>query len=142
MVWEANATLVNLITSILGMVFWQGAPTPGSNHGGNNGSLPTSVNTAIKASTSGGAVLGQIGFGWLADRVGRRKMYGVELAIIVFATMAQALSAPSAAVTMTGLLIFWRVMMGIGIGGDYRMFFPSHFLHLNIFKELKMPHIL
>jgi MFS family permease len=46
-------------------------------------------------------------------------MYGVELAIIILATLGQSLSAPSAAVTMTGLIIFWRVTMGIGIGGDY-----------------------
>ena len=58
-------------------------------------------------------------FGWLSDRLGRRKMYGVELAIIVLATLAQSLAAPSKAVTMTGLIIFWRVVMGIGIGGDY-----------------------
>ena len=101
------------------MVFWQGPPIPGSNSGGNFGILPQNVNTALKAATSGGAVVGQLGFGWLADVVGRRKMYGVELAIIVFATFAQALTAPSLAVTMTGLLIFWRVIMGIGIGGDY-----------------------
>jgi PHS family inorganic phosphate transporter-like MFS transporter len=110
---------VNLITNILGMVFWQGPPIPGSKMGGNNGVLPTSVNTAIKAATSGGAVVGMLLFGWLADRLGRRKMYGVELAIIVLATLAQSLAAPSAAITMTGLLIFWRVVMGIGIGGDY-----------------------
>ena len=110
---------INLITNILGMVFWQGPPTPGSNMGGNYGVLPTAVNTAIKAATSGGTVIGMLGFGWLADRVGRRKMYGVELAIIVLATLAQSLAAPSKAITMTGLLIFWRVVMGIGIGGDY-----------------------
>lgn len=46
-------------------------------------------------------------------------MYGMELAIIIIATLAQSLSAPSSAVTMTGLLVFWRVIMGIGIGGDY-----------------------
>ncbi|KAL5331863.1 hypothetical protein ACEPPN_001402 [Leptodophora sp. 'Broadleaf-Isolate-01'] len=110
---------INLVTSTLGMVFWQGEPIPGSNSGGNYGVLPMQVNTAIKAATSGGAVIGQLGFGWLADVVGRRKMYGVELAIIITATLAQSLSAPSQAVTMTGLLIFWRVIMGIGIGGDY-----------------------
>jgi PHS family inorganic phosphate transporter-like MFS transporter len=105
---------INLVTSTLGMVYWQGAA------GGNNpGVMPTNVNTALKAATSGGAVLGQLGFGWLADVVGRRKMYGVELAIIVAATLAQALAAPSRAMSMTGLLVFWRVMMGIGIGGDY-----------------------
>jgi len=110
---------INLVTSTLGMVYWQGPPITGSNMGGNYGILPTSVNTAIKAATSGGAVVGQLGFGWLADMIGRRKMYGVELAIIILATLGQSLSAPSSAVTMTGLIIFWRVIMGIGIGGDY-----------------------
>ncbi|KAF8851199.1 phosphate permease [Acephala macrosclerotiorum] len=105
---------INLVTSTLGMVYWQGQAG-----GSNPGIMPTGVNTAIKAATSGGAVIGQLGFGWLADAVGRRKMYGVELAIIVAATLAQALAAPSQAMSMTGLLIFWRVMMGIGIGGDY-----------------------
>ncbi|KAM3068484.1 hypothetical protein ACMFMF_009301 [Clarireedia jacksonii] len=101
---------INLITSMLGMVFWQAD---------NNGVIPTHVNTAIKAATSGGAVIGQIGFGWLADSIGRRKMYGVELAIIVLATFAQSLIGPSQAVSIIGLLVFWRVVMGIGIGGDY-----------------------
>ncbi|TVY59444.1 Repressible high-affinity phosphate permease [Lachnellula suecica] len=114
-----NIFAINMVTALLGMVFWQGEPIPNSNMGGNNGLLPQNVNTALKAATSGGAVVGQLGFGWLADVVGRRKMYGVELAIIVFATFAQSLAAPSVAVTLTGLLIFWRVMMGIGIGGDY-----------------------
>lgn len=102
---------INLVTSILGMVYWQGPV--------NQGEMPVSVSTALKCATSGGAVVGQVGFGWLADVIGRRKMYGVELAIIILATLAQSLAAPSAAVTMTGLLTFWRVMMGIGIGGDY-----------------------
>ncbi len=44
-------------------------------------------------------------------------MYGFELAIIVAATLAQALSALSRGDTLTGLLMFWRVVMGIGIGG-------------------------
>lgn len=106
---------VNLITSMLGMVFWQGSPSTG----GNYGVLPTSVNTAIKAATSGGAVIGQVGFGWLADYIGRRKMYGVELAIIILSTLAQTFSSTSPAISITGVLIFWRVLMGIGIGGDY-----------------------
>lgn len=75
--------------------------------------------TAIKVATSGGTVVGQLGFGFLADIVGRKKMYGLELIIIIFATLAQALSAQSPAVHIIGVLIFWRVLMGIGIGGDY-----------------------
>lgn len=103
---------INLVTSMLGVVFWHGAKT-------NPGKIPSSSDTAIKVATSGGTVIGQLGFGWLADVVGRKRMYGLELIIIIFATLAQALSSASPAISIVGLLIFWRVLMGVGIGGDY-----------------------
>ncbi|TGO12229.1 hypothetical protein BTUL_0092g00290 [Botrytis tulipae] len=102
---------INLVTSMLGIAFFQNSVSKGS--------IPTTSDTAIKVATSGGTVIGQLGFGWLADVVGRKKMYGLELMIIIFATLAQALSSPSHAVSIVGLFIFWRVLMGIGIGGDY-----------------------
>ena len=46
-------------------------------------------------------------------------MYGLELMIIIFATLAQALTSSSPSMNIIGLIIFWRVIMGIGIGGDY-----------------------
>lgn len=85
------------------------------------GVMPATLETAIKAATSGGAILGQIIFGWLADMLGRKMMYGVELIILIIATLGQSLSSASPAVTITGLLIFGRVMMGLGIGGGYPM---------------------
>jgi len=100
---------MNLALQLVGMTFWQDT----------EGIIPLNVQTAIKAAISGGAVIGQIGFGVLADLLGRRKMYGIELSIIIVSTLTQSLSGPSSALTMTGLLIFWRVNMGIGIGGDY-----------------------
>jgi hypothetical protein len=36
---------------------------------------------------------------------------GLELIIIIFATLAQALSSSSRAISITGLIIFWRVLM-------------------------------
>jgi PHS family inorganic phosphate transporter-like MFS transporter len=103
---------INLVTSMLGVVYWHGAKSK-------PGTIPSSSDTAIKVATSGGTVIGQLGFGALADIVGRKRMYGLELIIIIFATLAQALTASSPAVSIVGLLIFWRVLMGIGIGGDY-----------------------
>ncbi|TVY23692.1 Repressible high-affinity phosphate permease [Lachnellula hyalina] len=102
---------INLVTAMLGVVFF--------NNKKSKGTIPTNSDTAIKVATSGGTVLGQLGFGYLADVVGRKRMYGLELIIIIFATLAQALSSPSPAISITGLIIFWRVIMGIGIGGDY-----------------------
>ncbi|KAK9774757.1 putative Major facilitator superfamily domain-containing protein [Seiridium cardinale] len=111
---------INLITTLLGVVFWQGSPQDAKNgYGGNYGTLPTPVATTLKASTSAGIVVGQLLFGWLADVYGRRRMYGVELGIIVVATLASCLVAPSQAVSFTGAMTFWRVVMGVGIGGDY-----------------------
>ncbi|OJJ50631.1 hypothetical protein ASPZODRAFT_56468 [Penicilliopsis zonata CBS 506.65] len=103
---------INLCSAMLGVVYWQDAKS-------NPGKITSSADTAIKVSTSGGTVIGQLLFGWLADRVGRKRMYGIELLIIIFATLAQALSSDSRALSIVGILIFWRVIMGIGIGGDY-----------------------
>ena len=103
---------INQVSAMLGVVFWQDAKDK-------PGKIPSSSDTAIKVATSGGTVLGQVGFGWLADIVGRKKMYGLELLIIIFATLAQALSSDSRAISIVGILVFWRVIMGIGIGGDY-----------------------
>ena len=94
---------------MLGTVSWQGGP--------DSGSIPETADTSIKVATSAGTVVGQLAFGWLADMVGRKKMYGLELILIIFATVAQSLSADSKSVSVVGVIIFWRVLMGIGIGG-------------------------
>ncbi|KAI9707041.1 MAG: Inorganic phosphate transporter pho84 [Candelina mexicana] len=103
---------INLVTSMLGVVYWHDAKTK-------TGTIPANADTAIKVATSGGTVIGQLGFGYLADVVGRKRMYGLELILIIFATLAQSLSSDSPGISIVGILIFWRVLMGIGIGGDY-----------------------
>jgi len=117
--------VVSLLTIMLGIVFWPQA----------KGKMPTTADTAIKVSTSAGTVIGQVGFGALADFLGRKRMYGIELIVMIVATLGQALSSPSPGVSVVGLVIFWRVVMGVGksyksswklhtkkysgIGGDY-----------------------
>jgi MFS transporter, PHS family, inorganic phosphate transporter len=39
------------------------------------GALPSSSDTAIKIATSAGTVVGQLGFGFLADHLGRKKVF-------------------------------------------------------------------
>jgi MFS transporter, PHS family, inorganic phosphate transporter len=63
---------INLVTAMLGVVYWQDASLSKSKRG----HIPSESDTAIKVATSGGTVLGQLGFGWLADVVGRKRMYG------------------------------------------------------------------
>jgi MFS transporter, PHS family, inorganic phosphate transporter len=81
--------------------------------------MPASSQTALKVATPVGTVFGQVYFGYLADRYGRKKMYGIELIIIVVATVAQSLLSESRALSLAGVVIFWRFIMGVGVGGDY-----------------------
>lgn len=46
-------------------------------------------------------------------------MYGIELIIIIFATLALALAGEGPATSIYGVMIFWRIILGTGIGGDY-----------------------
>ncbi|OQO08016.1 Repressible high-affinity phosphate permease [Cryoendolithus antarcticus] len=106
---------IGLVTAMLGVVYWQDDNLSAAKRG----VIPSTSDTAIKVATSGGTVIGQLGFGYLADVVGRKKMYGLELILIIFATTAQALASDSRSISIVGIIIFWRVLMGIGIGGDY-----------------------
>ena len=72
---------INLVTAMLGVVYWHTAKS-------SPGIIPPNSDTAIKVATSGGTVLGQVGFGILADVLGRKKMYGLELILIIIATLA------------------------------------------------------
>src|SRR6476660_975788 len=61
----------------------------------------------------GGAVLGALGFGWLTDRIGRKKLFFITLALYLTATAATALSWSVASYAL------FRFLTGAGIGGEY-----------------------
>ena len=67
------------------------------------------LNGASLASAAFGAVV----FGWLSDKFGRQKIYGIEVMILFFGALASA-----ASFSFIGLLIA-RIVVGFGIGGDY-----------------------
>ena len=60
-----------------------------------------------------GAVCGALGFGWLTDRIGRRKLFFITLALYLCATAATALSWGVASYAL------FRFLTGGGIGGEY-----------------------
>ncbi len=60
-----------------------------------------------------GAVLGALGFGWATDRLGRKKLFFITIAVYLTATALTGLawSAPS--------FFLFRFLTGAGIGGEY-----------------------
>jgi MFS family permease len=61
----------------------------------------------------GGAVLGAIFFGRLADKLGRKKIFLITLAVYLVATVLTALTWD------IGSFAFCRFLTGFGIGGEY-----------------------
>jgi MFS family permease len=60
-----------------------------------------------------GAVVGALFFGWLTDRLGRKKLFFITIAVYLTATAATALSW-----NFWSFAIF-RLLTGAGIGGEY-----------------------
>ncbi|KAH8678505.1 major facilitator superfamily domain-containing protein [Xylariales sp. PMI_506] len=98
------------------------------------------VNTGeiIDQVTLAGILIGMILFGHLADRVGRKALYGLELIIITFATIgiifsSEGYMAPVSSASSAGdytyrstmdiltAVVTWRFLLGIGIGAEYPM---------------------
>ena len=60
-----------------------------------------------------GAVLGAFFFGWLTDRLGRKKLFTITLAVYLIATAATGLSWNAFSFCL------FRFLTGAGIGGEY-----------------------
>ncbi|BCR83242.1 phosphate transporter [Aspergillus chevalieri] len=75
----------------------------------------------INIATLAGTLLGQVLFGYLADRYGRKKMYGVELTLLITSTLGVVMSSTGVHNSMDvfAWLVWWRVVVGIGVGADY-----------------------
>jgi PHS family inorganic phosphate transporter-like MFS transporter len=71
------------------------------------------VTGMIGAAALIGAVIGALTFGRIGDLRGRRYVYGIEMAILVVFAIISALSVN------VWMLIISRLLLGIGIGGDY-----------------------
>lgn len=98
----------NAILPILAILYW-----PERKDGG--------PELYINVVTLAGSVVGQILFGWLADKIGRRKLYGLELVLVIFATlgMAQASSGLYNNMDILSWIMFYRFFLGMGIGAEY-----------------------
>ncbi|OQO13274.1 hypothetical protein B0A48_01502 [Cryoendolithus antarcticus] len=77
-----------------------------------------------------GSAVGQVVFGFLADKYGRQRLYGIELFIVIVSTIGFAQcsrgivhtfsdGASETSMSIASWLMAWRFVMGIGIGAEY-----------------------
>ncbi|VAI38670.1 unnamed protein product [Triticum turgidum subsp. durum] len=77
---------ISLVTKLLGRIYYyrEGADAPGS--------LPPNVAAAVNGVAFCGTLSGQLFFGWLGDRMGRKRVYGMTLMCMVLCSIASGLS--------------------------------------------------
>lgn len=93
---------ISLVTKLLGRIYYtkEGSSTPGT--------LPSNVSSAINGVAFCGALVGQIFFGWLGDKMGRKRVYGMTLMLMVISSVASGLSFGSDAKGVMATLCFFR----------------------------------
>nr|AAL11542.1 phosphate transporter [Oryza sativa Indica Group] len=104
---------ISLVTKLLGRIYYF---NPASK---SPGSLPPNVSAAVNGVAFCGTLAGQLFFGWLGDKMGRKKVYGMTLMLMVICCLASGLSFGSSAKGVMATLCFFRFWLGFGIGGDY-----------------------
>ncbi|KAI3668026.1 hypothetical protein L6452_43099 [Arctium lappa] len=104
---------ISLVTKMLGRIYYQ---KPGSLK---PGTLPPNVSAAVNGVALVGTLAGQLFFGWLGDKLGRKKVYGITLMLMCLCSIASGLSFGRNPNLVMATLCFFRFWLGFGIGGDY-----------------------
>jgi len=104
---------ISLVTKLLGRIYYhvEGSSKPGS--------LPPNVAAAVNGVAFCGTLIGQLFFGWLGDKLGRKRVFGITLMLMVMCSIASGLSFGSSPNSVMATLCFFRFWLGFGIGGDY-----------------------
>ncbi|XWS13840.1 hypothetical protein CRYUN_Cryun36dG0073400 [Craigia yunnanensis] len=101
---------ISLVTKLLGRIYYhkEGAATPGT--------LPSNVSAAVNGVAFCGTLTGQLFFGWLGDKMGRKRVYGMTLLLMVICSVASGLSFGRDPKSVMATLCFFRFWLGLGFG--------------------------
>lgn len=104
---------ISLVTKLLGRIYYTDTSKDSP------GSLPPNVAAAVNGVAFCGTLAGQLFFGWLGDKLGRKSVYGMTLMVMVICSVASGLSFGHTPTGVMATLCFFRFWLGFGIGGDY-----------------------
>lgn len=75
--------------------------------------------SAISSAALAGAIIGQLTFGSLADRLGRRAIFVSTITIVIVGALGSATVVESEVINIYTQLTLWLLLLGLGIGGEY-----------------------
>ncbi|XP_031483363.1 probable inorganic phosphate transporter 1-3 [Nymphaea colorata] len=104
---------ISLVTKLLGRIYYFDSTSA------KPGTLPPNVSAAVNGVAFCGTLAGQLFFGWLGDKMGRKRVYGLTLLLMFVCSIASGLSFGKSPTAVMATLCFFRFWLGFGIGGDY-----------------------
>ncbi|KAK1677314.1 hypothetical protein QYE76_038162 [Lolium multiflorum] len=110
-------------------------------YGYRGGRPPRGVSAAISVIALCGTVPGQLVFGWLGDKMGRKRIYGYTLILMVACSLASGFSfSKRTGKSVVTVLCFFRFWLGVSIGGDFYTMLDIFMLDIfTIFGVLPSP---
>ncbi|KAF8695911.1 hypothetical protein HU200_036787 [Digitaria exilis] len=105
-----NLYAVSLVNSLLSRVYFADSAV---------GPPDAAAAASLNASMYCGTLVGHLFFGWLGDTIGRRRAYGLALALVAACSAASGLSFGHTAKAVVATLCFFRFWLGVGAGGGY-----------------------
>ncbi|CAL5331983.1 unnamed protein product [Camellia sinensis] len=101
------------ITRLIGRRYYDN-PDPNKRY-----EVPIPISSTMVAVSLLGTVIGKLVFGHLGDLVGRRRVYGLALMLMVLSSIGCEFSICTSQTCVLWSLGFFRFLLGVGIGGDY-----------------------
>ncbi|KAJ0987112.1 hypothetical protein J5N97_005468 [Dioscorea zingiberensis] len=102
------------VSKLIGRIYY--SDEYDKSHGG---MMPQAIVSTMAVIALVGMVIGQLTFGTLGDRIGRRRVYGFALVLMVMSSIQCGFSICKTKKCVLTSLCFFRFLLGIAIGGDY-----------------------
>ncbi|RVW94526.1 Inorganic phosphate transporter 1-11 [Vitis vinifera] len=106
---------ISTVSKLLGRLYYYDPAT------GKPGKLPHGVNNFVVGVALVGTLSGQLVFGWLGDKLGRKKVYGMTLILMSICAICSGLSFGFSNKSVITTLCFFRFWLGFGIGAVFAM---------------------
>ncbi|KAL5781309.1 hypothetical protein ACOSP7_006338 [Xanthoceras sorbifolium] len=110
-----DLSCIPLITKLVARIYYhkEGSYTLGY--------LPNNVAAAVIGVAFCGTIAGRLFFGWLGDKMGRKRAYGMTLMLVVVCSITSGLSFRKYPKAVMSTVCFFHFYLGFGIEGDYSL---------------------